>query len=70
MLAAPPSRRLNVGLLVRWAGGRTLALAKRWPPRRRRYGLAAETGALLAGRLEGGATSSEVLPDRRRPRAR
>ncbi|HEY7350806.1 MAG TPA: hypothetical protein VH599_21025 [Ktedonobacterales bacterium] len=32
-----PSRRLDAGLLVRWPGGRTLALAQRWPPRWRRY---------------------------------
>ncbi|HEY7348214.1 MAG TPA: hypothetical protein VH599_07810 [Ktedonobacterales bacterium] len=36
-LVAPPSRRLNAGLLVRWPGGRTLALAQRWPPGWRRY---------------------------------
>jgi hypothetical protein len=34
---ARPSWRLNAGLLVCWPAGQTLALAKRWPPGRRRY---------------------------------
>jgi hypothetical protein len=34
---ARPSWRRNAGLLAPWPGGRTLALAQRWPPGRRRY---------------------------------
>ncbi|HEY7346943.1 MAG TPA: hypothetical protein VH599_01395 [Ktedonobacterales bacterium] len=36
-LVAPPSWRLDAGLLVRWSGRRTLTRAQRWPPSWRRY---------------------------------
>ncbi|HEY7346940.1 MAG TPA: hypothetical protein VH599_01380 [Ktedonobacterales bacterium] len=66
-LVAPPSRRLNAGLLVRWPGERTPPVpppslaANRWAiETARSRGQRARSRS--GGRLEGGATSTDAAP--------